>query len=170
MQSLDQELKSKTDYITVIVENLYQPHNANSVIRTCESLGINTVHVIELNNEFMLVDKIALECADHLNIVLHKNISDCIKEIKAKGYKLVATTPHKDDYNLEDLPLSDKIALAFGTEEKGLSKEIIDNADLFMKIPMYGFTESLNISVTVAISTYTLINKLHDTSIDWKIL
>lgn len=98
------------------------------------------------------------------------NTLSTIQKLRNEGYRIVATTPHTNDVNIEDLDLTKgKIALFFGTERHGLSQLAMDNADEFVKIPMYGFTESFNISVSAALCLYVLANKLRQTDINWQL-
>ena len=89
--------------------------------------------------------------------------------VKKKGYQIIATTPHDNDCLLEDFDISKPSALCFGTERDGLSDEILKQADGFLKIPMVGFTESLNISVSAAIIIQNLTNRLRNTDIKWQL-
>lgn len=154
-------IKEKINHITVVIEDVYQVHNASSVIRTCAGLGLDSIHIIEKDYQFKIDSERTLHAEEHINIYYYDDSLSCLNLLKKQGYKIVSTTPHNDDFDLEDLPLDNKIALFFGTERKGLSSEVIENSDLFMKIPMYGFTESLNISVCTAISVNYLVRKLN---------
>ncbi len=168
-EKLETVIKNRTNYITVVVEDLYQSQNASSVTRTCENVGIQNIHTIQNRNSFILDEKISLGAEKWVNIIKYNNTPECIEKLKESGYRIIATTPHKNDYDLECLPLNNKIALVFGTEEKGLSDYVINSAEQFMKIPMYGFTESLNISVSVAITVSYLMDKLKDSNFSWKL-
>jgi tRNA (guanosine-2'-O-)-methyltransferase len=97
------------------------------------------------------------------------NTIDTFNSLRKKGYRIVATTPHENDFLLEDLNLDSKIALVFGTELEGLSDTVIQNADEFVQIPMYGFTESFNISVSAAIILHYLTEKLKKSNIKWEL-
>lgn len=167
-------IEDRTRYITVALEDIYQSQNASAVLRTSDCFGIQDVHIIENKNEYKINPDVALGSSQWLN--MHKYSDDenntlkAIKELKSKGYRIVATTPHKEDVNLEDFDLEKgKVALFFGTELQGLSDAMIENADEYLKIPMYGFTESFNISVSAAIILHQLTNKLRNSSIDWKL-
>jgi len=92
---------------------------------------------------------------------------ECLNELKSIGYKIVATTPHEKYTKLSELPLDCPMALVFGTEMDGISSEVIDNADYFVKIPMYGFTESYNISVAVALTLQSIRNRLQNENISF---
>lgn len=167
----DTVLNYRTRHITVVLEDLYQPHNASAVLRSCDIFGIQDIHIIENKNAYTVNKDIALGAPKWLN--LHKyrkednNSLDCIKKLKEQGYRIVATTPHEKDCNLEDLPIDKPLALFFGTELTGISDTVREHADEYVKIPMYGFTESFNISVSAALCLHTLKEKLHKSKVDW---
>jgi tRNA (guanosine-2'-O-)-methyltransferase len=104
-----------------------------------------------------------------VDIKRYKNSKEVIDELRNKGYKIVATSPHADSSLLQDYELDGKIALFFGTENKGLSDYVLENSDASLKIPMVGFTESLNISVSAAIILQHLTAKLKSSNFDWKL-
>lgn len=172
-RKLTENLKNRTRYITVVIEDVYQAHNASAVLRTCDCLGIQDVHVIETLNKYEVNDEIALGASKWLNIYKYNNNEDnilfCYNQLRKKGYKIFATTPHQNDYLLTELNLEQPIALVFGTEKDGLSASAIQHADAFVKIPMYGFTESYNISVSAAICLFHLSEKLRQSTIAWQI-
>jgi len=97
------------------------------------------------------------------------NTIACFDKLRADGYKIVATTPHEKDVMLDELPLDQKTALVFGTELDGLSDIAMEKADAYVKIPMYGFTESFNISVSAALSMFHLSEKIRKSDIDWQL-
>ena len=164
-------LAERTKHVTVVLENIFQPQNASAVLRSCDVFGIQDLHVIENENSYNINPKVVMGASKWVN--LHKynekenNTLDCINQLKSKGYKIYATTPHTNDSLIENIDLTHKCALMFGTELEGLSQVAMDNADGFVKIPMYGFTESLNISVCAAISLYEVSRKLKSSDIDW---
>jgi tRNA (guanosine-2'-O-)-methyltransferase len=165
---------NRTRYITPVLENIYQPQNASAVLRTCDCLGIQDVHIIEGRNRYKINPDVELGSAQWLNLFKYGNpegnTTTAIQGLRERGYRIVATTPHTRDVALEDLDLmGGKIALLFGTELKGLSQEAIDLSDEFVRIPMSGFTESFNISVSVAIIAYSLISKLRQSQVPWKL-
>lgn len=167
----DTVLNYRTRHITVVLEDLYQPHNASAVLRSCDIFGIQDIHIIENKNAYTVNKDIALGAPKWLN--LHKyrkeenNSLDCIQKLKSQGYRIIATTPHEKDCNIEDLPVDKPLALFFGTELTGISDTVREHADEFVKIPMYGFTESFNISVCAALCLHSLKEKLHKSDIDW---
>jgi tRNA (guanosine-2'-O-)-methyltransferase len=166
-------IQHRTRYITVVIENLYQSHNTSAVIRTCDCFGVQDVHIIENKNKYNINDEIALGSSNWLNIQHYSqsdnNTQQCFETLKDKGYTIVATTPHKNDCLLEDLKTAKKIALVFGTEKDGLTETAIACSDEFVKIPMNGFTESFNISVSAGIFLHYLTDKIRHSNIKWQL-
>lgn len=170
----DEILQERTKYITVALENIYQSQNASAVLRTSDCFGIQEVHIIENNNEYNINPDVTLGSSKWLDLhrynKLENNTLDAINKLKSDGYRIVATTPHTNDINLDEFDIEKgKFALFFGTELNGLSDLMIKNADEYLKIPMYGFTESFNISVSAAIILHHLTEKLRKSSIDWQL-
>lgn len=166
-------LQQRTRHLTFVLENIYQPHNASAVLRSCEISGIQDLHIIENNNSFKPSQNVAMGAAKWLNIYKYNqaenNTLSCIRHLKENGYRIVSTTPHTNDVLLEDLPVDKPLALLFGTELTGLSKTALDNSDEFVRIPMHGFTESYNISVSAALCAYQLSRKLHRSDTQWQL-
>ena len=157
--------KNRMNYLTIVLEDIYQPHNASAVVRTCECFGVQNLHIIENRNQYRLNPDVVLGSSKWVNLNRYNesginNSKPCFDSLRKQGYKLVATTPHKDGFDLEDLPIDSKIALLFGTEKEGLTDYALNEADYYCKIPMYGFTESFNISVTAALFIHYLTNKI----------
>lgn len=167
----DKVASERTRHVTCVVENIYQPHNASAVLRSCDCFGVQDVHIIENDNDWEVNKGVSLGASKWLTINRYNegasNTKSCLQGLKKKGYKIAATTPHKDDYTISDLPLDEPVALVFGTEVSGITQDVKDEADLFVRIPMYGFTESFNISVAAALSLYELTKRLREENIDW---
>ena len=164
-----QILEKRTKYITVAVEDVFQLHNTSAVIRSCEVFGIQEAHVIEGRFGKRLDKNIAMGAQQWVDVHRYNTTIDCIDHLKNKGYKIIATTPHNDSCFLNDFKMDTKIALFFGTEQGGLSEEVIGQADGFLKIPMNGFTESLNISVSAAIIVQHLTSILKEQNFPWQL-
>jgi len=173
MNRFNSVIKNRTRHITIALENIYQPHNASAVLRSCDCFGIQDIHIIENEFKYEVNDEIALGSSKWLTLIRHNsgenNTLACIRQLKAEGYRIIATTPHKNDCTIEDLPVDSKLALFFGTELKGISSEVTENADGFVKIPMFGFTESFNISVSAALSLYELTSRLRKSNTNWQL-
>ncbi len=167
----DEVLNFRTRHITIVLEDLYQPHNASAVLRSCDIFGIQDIHIIENKNAYTVNKDIAMGAPKWLNLHKYRNSEnntlEAIKNLKAKGYRIVATSPNNNDVTIENLPVDKPLALFFGTELTGISDTVMEQADEFVKIPMFGFTESFNISVSAALCIYSLTSKLHKLDVDW---
>ena len=166
-------IQYRTRHIAVVLEDIFQPHNASAILRSCDLTGIQDIHIIENRNEYDVNPDVAMGSSKWLNLYkyneLKNNTLDAYEKLRKQGYRIVATTPHTDDQTLDSIPLDGKIALVFGTELTGLSGIAIDNADEYLRIPMYGFTESYNISVSAALSLFTLTERLRKSDIEWQL-
>ncbi len=174
LELFNKVVNNRTRYITVVLENIFQAQNASAVLRSSEIYGIQDVYAIENHNEFKIDKEVAMGSSKWLNIYnfnKHKNNTlETIDNLKNKGYRIVATTPHKNDVTLDTFDLQKgKFALFFGSELPGLSQIVLDNADEYLKIPMFGFTESFNISVSAAIILHHFTNKIRTTEIGWQL-
>lgn len=168
VQLFDKVLRERTTHFTVAVEDVYQLHNTSAVIRSCESFGVQELHVIEEVNAKRIDREIAMGAQKWVDVSRHNSASSCIKSLREQGYKIVATSPHKDAHRLEEFDVTEKAAIFFGRETEGLSDLVMEEADDFIYIPMVGFTESLNISVSAAITLQHIMTKLKASAVDWK--
>lgn len=162
-------IANRTRYITVVLEDLFQEHNASAALRTCDIFGVQDVHVVEGRYTFRAVPTIAMGSSKWVDVHAYSSITESITALKKQGYRIVATTPHTDCYELPHLPLDQKTAFVFGSEQTGLSQEALAQADSFVKIPMYGFVESFNVSVSVALCLYDVIQRLRTSSMEWRL-
>jgi tRNA (guanosine-2'-O-)-methyltransferase len=168
-------IENRTNYVTVVLEDIFQAQNASAVLRSCDCLGIQNIHVIENRNEFQVDTEVTMGSSKWLTLNRYSqkinNSLETIQHLKSTGYRIVATTPHSNDVELPDFDMSKgKIALVFGSELPGISEVILKEADEFLKIPMFGFTESYNISVSAAIILYHLTDKMRNSqTIDWQL-
>ena len=173
LQKFREIIRHRTKHVTIALENIYQSHNASAVLRTCDCFGILDVHIIENDYSFQVSKDIALGSNKWLNLYHYRNYKNntltCIEKLKKDGYRIIATTPHTNDCLIHELPIENKMAFFFGTELEGLSEEVMANSDEYVRIPMYGFTESYNISVSAAILLYDVITRLHASETNWQI-
>ncbi|MBC9797306.1 TrmH family RNA methyltransferase [Sinomicrobium weinanense] len=168
-QKFAEILSGRTNHFTVAIEDVYQMHNTSAVIRSCDVFGIQKAHIIEERFGHQLDKNIAMGAQKWVDVHRYASTQNCIKELREKGYRIIATTPHNDSCFVDDFDVSEKSALFFGTEKEGLSEEVMAEADGYLKIPMAGFTESLNISVSAAIILHTLTEKLRRSDISWQL-
>ncbi|MFL1895680.1 TrmH family RNA methyltransferase [Aquimarina sp. 2-A2] len=164
-----QVLGERTNHFAVAVEDVYQLHNTSAVMRSCDIFGIQNIHVIEEINAKRIDREIAMGAQKWVDINRYNTTSDCIKSLKSKGYQIVATSPHNDAITLNDFDVTVPSVFFFGQEQKGLSDLVMKEADQTLHIPMYGFTESLNISVSAAIVLQQLTQKLRQSNVKWQL-
>ena len=173
LERMERVLSLRTRYITVVLEDIYQSHNANAVLRSCECFGIQDVHIIENRYDYEVNPDVAMGSTKWLDLYRYNqgsnNTLECLRSLRSKGYILVATSPHENDFSPATLPLDQPLALVFGTELEGLSPEALGMADAFLRIPMAGFTESFNISVSAAVCLYELSTRLRNSQFPWSL-
>ncbi len=171
---INQVLEKRTKYVTVVLEDIYQPHNASAVLRTCDCVGIQDVHIIENSNRYKLNPDVTLGSDKWLSLIRYRQYDDntlmAINDLRQSGYRIIATSPQ----NGSQIPgkfdiYKGKAAFFFGTELNGLSDTALKNADEFLQIPMLGFTRSFNISVSAAIILYNITTRLRESSIQWQL-
>ncbi|HBU78878.1 MAG TPA: rRNA methyltransferase [Muricauda sp.] len=162
-------LQQRTRHITIAIEDVYQLHNTSAILRSCDAFGVQDLHVIENRFGKRLDKNIAMGAEQWVDVYRYKNVADCISKLREDGYQIIATTPHNDSTLLPDFSPLEKSAIFFGTERKGLSNEVMEQADGFLKIPMVGFSESLNVSVSAAIIIQQLAQKVRDSQVEWQL-
>jgi tRNA (guanosine-2'-O-)-methyltransferase len=162
-------LKNRTNHFTIAVEDVFQFHNTSAVMRSCEVFGIQELNIVEQRFGKDIDKEIAMGAQKWVDINKYDTIGNCIDTLKEKGYQIIATTPHNDSCLLHEFDVTKKSALFFGTEKEGLSEEVMSKADGYLKIPMVGFTESLNISVSAAIIIQDLTNRLRQSDVKWQL-
>lgn len=165
----DAVLPMRTKHFTVATEDVYQLHNTSAVIRSCDVFGIQEVNIVEERNSKRIDREIAMGSQKWVDLNRFHTVKDCITNLKSNGYQIVATTPHEKDQMLADFDVTKKSCFFFGRETEGLSPEVLDAADCYLKIPMVGFTESLNISVSAAIILQDVTNKLRRSNVNWQL-
>ena len=164
----------RTMHFTMVAEDTYQDHNASALIRNCDCFGIQSLHIIEEINKYRLAKGMTQGSDKWVDLHYYSDYTDntqvCIDHLKRDGYAIVATTPHKNDGEIGEYDINKKSAFFFGKESTGLSDKVLDQADHFVKIPMYGFSESFNVSVSAALILDSVTGRLRKSeNIDWQI-
>ena len=175
---MDGVLDKRTRHLTVALEDIYQPHNASAVMRSCEIFGVQELYAMEREYEFCPNNEVSMGASKWVDLYRYPKHNEevmsttyeCLTDLKERGYQIIATSLREGCVPLEELDISKKTCLVFGTELTGLSEEGHGLADGFVQIPMHGFTQSFNISVTAALTLHTLSEKMRaDQSIDWQL-
>ena len=163
---VDQVVAQRTRYVTVVLENIYQSQNASAVVRTCECLGLQDLHIIEDTAQYHLNIRVLKGSYKWMNLMRYKekkinNTEACFNRLREEGYRILVADPAADGISIDDLDVNaGKMALVFGNELRGASGYVLQQADDKIRIPMFGFTESFNVSVSVAICLNTILSKL----------
>ncbi len=172
LENFERVLEFRTRYINMVCEDIYQSHNASALMRTCDCFGIQDFHIIENRNLFEVNHEIALGASKWLTIKRYnaseRSNKNIFEDLRSQGYRIVATTPHNKGVSLGELDLKEgPVSLLFGTEKEGLSSAMLEEADEYVSIDMYGFTESFNVSVSAGIILHWLRMKLFEKGINW---
>ena len=171
---IEKVLDQRTRFLTVVMEDIYQSQNASAVIRTCECMGIQDIHIVENSSKYSVNPKVLKGSNKWLDLVRYKekksnNTEACFKNLRERGYQILVTSPLAENIPINEIPIDKKIAIVMGNELKGASAFALDQADRKISIPMYGFTESYNISVSAAICLNTFVPKLRSSSVEWQL-
>ncbi len=175
-RKIQQVLQWRTRYVTLVLEDIYQPQNASATLRTAEILGVQDVYIVENWNPYRLNPKVVMGASKWIDLYRFRqkdgqNTPRCMAYLREQGYLLVATSPHNPTWTApEEVPLDRPLAFWFGSELEGLSEYALRHADGVLRLPMYGFTESYNISVSVGITLFTIVRRLHArTDLPWRL-
>ncbi|MGH7202142.1 MAG: TrmH family RNA methyltransferase [Planctomycetaceae bacterium] len=192
LAALERALDERTRHVTVVLEDLHSPHNAGACLRTCEAFGVQDVHIVENANGFQESD---VACGAARWLTVHRygdgedNTAACLSALKERGHRLIAAVPppgrrqrtavdqEKQSaapraaavVTLKDLDITARTALLFGSERDGLSPTALGLAEGFVAVPTVGLTESLNLSVAVALCVHHLTGKLRASGVDWRL-
>ena len=168
IDTLTRALNMRTEYITVMTENMFHAQNASAIVRHCEAFGVQNIHTVEELCPFLPTLNIALGTDKWIDINRHATTADAVKSLREQGYRIIATTPHHKSCTPETFDVKKgKFALVFGTEKTGVSKEILEEADEYLQIPMCGMVDSLNVSASAAILIYMLSQRMRLECEDW---
>ncbi len=171
---MEEVLAQRTRHIAVVVEDILKPHNASAVVRSCDCFGVQDFHVVENRYEYDVNPSVSRGASKWVDVIRYRqpevnNTETCFGWLKERGYTIYATTPHGDSMQLPEVGVGGKVALLFGNELEGASEYALQYADRRLAIPMYGFTESFNLSVSAAICLYDLTCKLRASGVDWRL-
>ena len=174
LRLIEQALANRTRHLVVALENIHKPHNASAVLRTVECLGIQEYFIIESQNQYRVSPHVAKGAAKwvdihRFNVQKGVDTRSCIETLRRRGYKIACTSPRPDGVAPEQVPIEDKLAVFFGNELYGLSSQVVEEADVHIHVPMWGFTESYNLSVSASIIFYQLLSRLRTSKIPWQL-
>ena len=150
---------ARTYTIVPVLEGVHDRGNISAVMRSAEALGYQALHLIENQKMFKKANRVTQGADKWLDIVRWKTTQDCIDNLRARGYRVIVTHVAKNSKSLDEVSFAEPTALFFGNEHDGASPELIEQADDCVKIPMQGFSQSLNISVAAALSLYHIYHE-----------
>jgi tRNA (guanosine-2'-O-)-methyltransferase len=157
VERLKEVLANRVTSITLVLENLHKDYNISAILRTCESFGVQDVHVVPQPGEGKVFRTVTQGCHKWLTIHRHKDVSSCFKVLKAKGFRILAGGFGGDALPLEGADFSGSVALVFSNELEGANPEVVEQVDGFFVIPMTGFSRSLNVSVAAGIAIHRVL-------------
>lgn len=168
--TLQRVVAERTRWMTVLMENTFHPQNASALVRHCDAFGVQDIYTVETLCKFRPNVDIVRGSDRWVTFHHNKSSASAIEGLRSRGYRIVATTPHRGDCRPEYFDVTaGKFALVFGTEHAGISDEVIAASDEFIRIPMRGFVESLNVSASAAILLYILSEKLRASDVPWRL-
>ena len=168
--TLCRALDMRTEYITVLTENMFHAQNASAIVRHCEAFGVQNIHTVEELCPFLPTLNIALGTDKWIDIHHHATTREALDALRKDGYRIVATTPHHKSCTPETFDVTKgKFALVFGTEKTGVSDEVLAEADEYLQIPMCGMVDSLNVSASAAILIYMLSERMRAECENWQL-
>ncbi len=145
----------RTNHLRLVIQDIHHPHNVSACLRTADAFGIARIDVVTLHESFK-PSTAAKGVDDWLLIKRYKEISSCVSELKSSGFAIAAGYPSPDAVPLSELPVDRPIAIVFGNEHDGVHPEWSNALDYRFTIPMFGMVESLNISVSCAVTLHSL--------------
>jgi len=173
-QFIEKVLSERTRHITLVLEDIYQSQNASAVVRTCECLGLQDIHIIEEDSKYSVNKRVLKGSNKWIDLYRYKmkgfnNTEICFRKLREQGYQILVTDPSPDGVSINEIAIGNKIAVVMGNELHGTSSFAIEHADQKIFIPMHGFTESFNISVSAAICLNTLLTKVRESNVSWQL-
>jgi tRNA (guanosine-2'-O-)-methyltransferase len=172
-QRFEEVLAQRTRWLTVVLEDLYDPHNMGAIARSCDAFGIQDLHVIEVQHRYQPEPEIALGSQQWITVHRYAHAADprqaCVDALRAKGFRIAVAALCAGSITPDDLDLSQPTAVVFGTERDGATPDMLAAADVTIAVPMWGFVQSLNVSVAAALCLYPLAARLRSSSADWRL-
>ncbi len=159
---LERVLHQRLGAVRLVVENLHHPHNLSAVLRTCEGLGVQHVHVVDSAENCRMSRRITLGAHKWLTVHRHGSFGACARELRQRGFRLYAAVLDPEAMPLEEIPVDPPVALVLGNEHQGVSPAARELCDGAYTISMHGFVQSFNVSVAAAVSLYSLTRRVRE--------
>lgn len=160
LDRLSVALKHTQPDLTIVLENIHDPHNVSAILRTCDAVGVRHVNLLYTEEKFPKIGKKSSASAyKWVESEKFKSVPDCYKSLRAEGFLVAASVVDAKSVSIYELDLRRKIALVFGNEHRGVSEDAASPADILFQIPMSGMVQSLNVSVACAITLYEALRQ-----------
>ncbi len=160
IEKLKNVLRHRQPDLTVVVENVHDPHNVSAMLRSCDATGVMDVQLIYTDEEFPDIGrKSSASAKKWVARRKFKTVDECYATLRKEGFTILATRLGAKSKSLYDLDLTKKIALVFGNEHRGVSDEAAELADGNFQIPMHGMIQSLNVSVACAVCLFEALRQ-----------
>ena len=157
---LEYVLKHRQPDLTVVMENIHDPHNVSAMLRSCDAAGVWEAQLLYNRDEFPKIGKKSSASAGKwVGRRKFKSVEECYGKLRTEGFRIYATRLDDNARSLYDMDLTEKVALVFGNEHRGVSDEAASEADALVQIPMFGMIQSLNVSVACAITLYEALRQ-----------
>ncbi len=173
VEVINSVLSERTRHLTVVLEDFYQSQNASAVLRSCDCFGIQDLYITQNLHDYIVNPNVVRGASKWITQHLYERESDsmqnCIRDLRNKNYRLVGTTPDPKAASIHELDITQPKAIIFGTEKAGLSDYAKGEVDDLVRIPMYGFTESFNVSVSAALILQELVTRLKNSELNWEL-
>ena len=160
LNRLMQVLRHRQPDMTVVMENIHDPHNVSAVLRSCDAAGVMELQLIYTDTDFPDIGKKSSASAKKwVELRQFKNVKDCYKKLHEEGFTIYATHLEEKATSLFEIDLTKKVAIVVGNEHKGVSPEAARSADGILQIPMFGMIQSLNVSVATAVILFEAVRQ-----------
>ncbi|MCL5267194.1 MAG: RNA methyltransferase [Bacteroidetes bacterium] len=160
IEKLSRALRRTQPDLTVVLENIHDPHNVSAILRTCDAVGVRNVNLLYTAEAFPKIGKKSSASAyKWVEREKFTSVESCYDSLRAAGFTIAASVLNERAVSLFNLDLNQKIALVFGNEHRGVSEQASLSADICFQIPMYGMIQSLNVSVASAITLYEALRQ-----------
>ncbi|MEM9695144.1 MAG: RNA methyltransferase, partial [Myxococcota bacterium] len=148
--TLKRVIEARVGAVTLVMDAPHDPHNGAAVLRSCDAFGVGMVHVVERREAFSISNAVARGTEQWVDVLRHASVDDAVTHLRGDGFTLMGTHP-EGELAPDELATIDRLALVMGNEHDGIAAELADACDGRVRVPMRGYVESLNVSVTAAI-------------------
>jgi tRNA (guanosine-2'-O-)-methyltransferase len=160
LHRLEQVLRHRQPDMTIVMENIHDPHNVSAVLRSCDAAGVMEVQLIYTDTDFPDIGKKSSASAKKwVELRRFRTVNECYKKLHEEGFTIFATHLEEKAVSLFEMNMTKKIAIVVGNEHQGVSAEAAKFADGILQIPMFGMIQSLNVSVATAVILFEIVRQ-----------